>query len=193
MTGVATQQLKTTPKIALNLQAAVQKAQQEHEEQAQKQQAQNLAAQAETKAPTTEPLPDQAFDQKAAQAVWASYLGQNDQQSWIFGSFFRNFKVSIENQTDLILLTDTDNPTLREEFDQQIKERFAIFARDRLQNQQIQVFLKAENSQTKPQVGETDTSDNPKKVFTNEEKFNYLEQHYPQLSELRKRFNLDIE
>jgi glutamate racemase len=175
------------------LQAASQKAQQEREKIAQKQQqAQNTTAQTEATKSSSKHLPDQVFDQQAAQAAWVAYLNQNNQQSWIFGAFFKRFKVRLENQTDLILLTETDNPALREEFEQQVRERFAIFVRDRLQNQQIQVFLKAENEQTQAQTSDKKAAES-KKVFTNEEKFNYLEQYYPQLSEFKKKFNLDIE
>jgi hypothetical protein len=176
---------KQTPRIATNLGQAAQIAKQE---QPSTQQAHSPTL---TKTAIQE-VQKQAFGQAEAQAAWKLFFQQNPNGS-PFLSFLADSRITVGQMPQITVILQHDNPAIEQEF-RSLQEKMTIFLRDRLKNDLVELILeKAHNTQTTQQSSSPSSSNTPKKVYSNEEKFDYFAQHYPQLEEIKRKFNLQIE
>ena len=75
-----------------------------------------------------------------------------------------------------------DNASQLEDFNQNIKQHLSTYLKQELNNSLIQII---------PGLGETENVQ--KKVYTSEDKFQYMNKKNPNLNKLKQQFNLELE
>lgn len=122
--------------------------------------------------------PGKTISQESFQVVWKELVNQKKAEDKTSEYMILNRPVTLNENLEILL--ELENPVQISQFDA-IRADFMGDLRRRLGNNRVQVKL------------EVREQDNGRKLYTSQDKFNYLSEKYPILPDLKKRLGLDTD